>query len=568
MLHFFGGSGVSRVLLKGAFALAVLGIPAQALHAVSCSVTKHGSPSDADKALLAGDYAKAEDLYKAALAKQAADVDATVGLVHALLRQQKVEDASEAVKSALEAAPKTAAFITLRGEIEYRQGELWLVEPTVVESYKIDPCNARTRLLFARIAEATSRHAIARQQAVLAHQFDPEDAEIRQEWIRTLPIAQRVQELESFLSAPNGLDQASQLQLRADLERLKAESAAPARSCRLASGSASAEFPFIRLAGWNGHARAYGLEVGLNGAPTRLQLDTRGAGITVYRPAADHAVLKRLGDEVKAGAPGAKPNYTAIADSVKIGGLEFKDCLVNVIDSSSPFDDGAGSVGIDIFSDFLVTVDFPMRKLGIAPLPARPGDTATPSLHSLAADFDPLAPIDEPAKPAGPPAAGAAQAPAPAAVGPFDRILPPEMKDYTQIYRAGHDLILPTSLGGDKIKLFVPDASIQETNMSTSVALDLPKVREDKTKEAAAPGGKAAKVFVADDVSFNFAHVAQKLNGVSTADTSFASAADGVAISGFLGMDTTLIRLTLRIDYRDGLLKAEYVPGRGSDKLE
>jgi hypothetical protein len=104
--------------------------------------------------------------------------------------------------------------------------------------------------------------------------------------------------------------------------------------------------------------------------------------------------------------------------------------------------------------------------------------------------------------------------------------------------------------------------------MSTSVALDLPKVREDKTKEIAGPGGKAGKVFVVDDVSFNFAHVAQKLNGVSTVDTLPASAADGMEISGFLGMDTTLIRLTLHIDFRDGLLKADYVPGRGSDKLE
>lgn len=558
-----------KAVLKGAFAVAVLGLSSQTLHAASCNVMKHGPPSEADKAMLAADYAKAEGLYQAALAKQAGDADATVGLVHALLREQKVAEAEDAVKEALEASPKSAAFITLRGEVEYREGELWLVEPTVVESYKIDPCNARTRFLFAKITEAGSRYAAARQQTILAHQFDPEDPEIRLAWIETLPVAQRITELETFLASPNSFDQPAQTALHADLDRLKAEKDAPPKACRLVSASPQAEIPFIRLTDNSGqHARAYGLEVGLNSTPARLQLDTRSAGLTLYRAAAEHAGLKRLGPEEKSGGTGAKPNYTAVADSVKVGGLEFKDCLVNVIDSGSPFDDGAGTIGVDVFSDFLVTVDFPVRRMTVAPLPARPGDTATPRLRTLAADFNPLEATEEAAKPASSPQAAAPAVPPPAAAGPFDRIIPPELKDYSQIYRVGHDLLLPTALAGGKVKLFVPDASINETNVSTSVALDLPKVREDKAKEMPGPGGKAQKIFVADDVSFNFAHVAQKLNGVSSTDTSSASRADGTEISGFLGLETTLIRLTLHIDYRDGLLKAEYVPGRGSDKLQ
>ncbi len=573
MKHISEARLFSNLILKGLAAAALLCAPVPAIHAVSCAVAKHAAPTDADKAMLAGDYAKAESLYQALLAKQPGETDATIGVVHAQLRQQKVPEAEDAVNAALEVSPKSAAIITLRGELEFRQGKLWLVEPTVVESYKIDPCNARTRLLFARIAEATARYAVARQQTVLAHEFDPADPEIRLQWIETLPLAQRVPELETFLAAPNGLDPPAQTQLRADLSRWKAEKDAPGKAfAGSSSGSAPAEIPFIRLAGYLGHPRAFGFAVGLNASTARLQLDTRGAGISVYRSVAERAGLKRVGAEEKSTGP--KPNYAAAADSVKIGGLEFKDCVVNVIDSASPFEDGEGTIGVDTLADFLVTLDFPVRKVTLAALPARAGDTAAPRLHSLAADFTPLAPIEEQAKPGAPaPQTAMPESAAPGlaltAVGPFDRVAATaEMKDYAQIYQVNHDLLLPTALAGDKIVLFVPDASIPETGISTSTMLDLPKAHEDKSREAAAPGGRAQKVFVADDVSFNFAHLSQKLNGVASTDTAAASAADGIEVSGFLGMNTTLIRLTLHIDFRDGLLKAEYVPGRGSDKME
>src|SRR5262249_55788836 len=154
-------------------------------------------------------------------------------------------------------------------------------------------------LLFARIAEAGSRYATARQQITLAHQFDPDDPEIRLMWMRTLPVAQRAAELESYLSAPNGSDAATIATLHSELDRLKAEASEPAHTCRLASTASTAEIPFIRLAGYAGHPRAYGLDVALNNAATRLQLDTRGAGISVYRSAIEHSGLKRIGVDDK-----------------------------------------------------------------------------------------------------------------------------------------------------------------------------------------------------------------------------------------------------------------------------
>jgi hypothetical protein len=38
--------------------------------------------------------------------------------------------------------------------------------------------------------------------------------------------------------------------------------------------------------------------------------------------------------------------------------------------------DNDGLIGMDVFSRFVVTLDYPMRKLLLAPLPPRPNDTS------------------------------------------------------------------------------------------------------------------------------------------------------------------------------------------------
>ena len=56
--------------------------------------------------------------------------------------------------------------------------------------------------------------------------------------------------------------------------------------------------------------------------------------------------------------------------------------------------------------------------------------------------------------------------------------------------------------------------------------------------------------------------MSQKANGMVTTDTSMVSKGSGMEISGFFGANTFQL-LIMRIDYRDGLLKFEYIPNRG-----
>jgi hypothetical protein len=231
---------------------------------------------------------------------------------------------------------------------------------------------------------------------------------------------------------------------------------------------------------------------------------------------------------------------------------------------------------MDVFSNFLVTLDFPIRKLMLSPLPPRPGEATplAPALETANADHE--APESspealakaEPGKEAQPGAtadkeSSASSSTAKAAShGPYDRYVAPEMKSYTPVYRVGHNLMLPTALNGGAPKLFIMDTGSWATIISPEAAREFTKVHSDDSLHVHGISGQVEKVFSADNVTFQFAHLSQRAREVVSFDTSKTSKSTGTEISGFLGA-TTLDMLTIHIDYRDGLVKFDYDPNRG-----
>jgi predicted aspartyl protease len=563
--------------------IAALCLPGKSLFAVSCDEVKHHPPSEADKAQLVADYAKAAGLYQAELASHPGDAELTMGLVHALLHQQKVQEAGDAVKASLAIAPNAAALITLRGEVELRQGAPWLALQTALESDKVDICNARNHLLLARLGRLNSLYASSRKQLEMAHQLDPNDPDIRGEWIGILPLKQRIAEMEAYLSSPTGKDEEDIRRWRLFLESLKKMAAEPHKACHLVSPAASTEIPFAVIMRDPIHLRAFGLDVKLNSRNSRLQIDTGAGGLVVTQSVAQHAGLKAFSQTEMSGIgdQGFKPGYTAYADSIRIGNLEFQDCAVRVLDSRSVLEDVDGLIGMDVFSHFLVTLDYPMRKLLLGPLPPRPGEAAAvPALKTSAAEPEDSGASAEPAKAAQqdkPGAQGtesglksavaASSTPAPTAQttgshGLYDRYVAPEMKDYTPVFRVGHELILPAAINGDKLKLFMLDTGAFATTISPQAAREVTKVRSDYFTHVKGLSGNVEQVYSADEITFKFAHLSQKVNGVVSLDTSRISKDAGMEISGFFGA-STLNLLTMHIDYRDGLVKFDYDPKRG-----
>lgn len=558
---------------------AALGFAAQSVFGVSCPVVKHNAPSEADKALRAADYAKAESLYIDVVAAHPGDVDATTGLVHAFLREQKFKSAQEVIKDAFDAgsaagsasgaanAPaaasdqKLAALLTLRGEVEFRAGEPWLVEPTVVASYKLDPCNPRTRLLFARLAYATSRPATARQQIALAHEFDPEDPEIRVAWMNTLPLKEQISAMEAYINSGVIADADKLKAQQKNLDFMKKLADEPPRSCRLASGSAPTEIPLEDLIQERKGilaTTAYALAVDINGRRGLLQMDTGASGLSISKSLADRAGLKSTGTATIRGIGDEGPQhaYRAFADSIKIGGLEFKDCSVIVLEK--PLADRDGLIGTDVFGAFLVTIDYPVHRLKLDPLPPHPGQPVpvAPSLSTASAD------APEPDRDA--PASGTvvADAPSPPKLRFLDRYIAPEMKDYVPIFRVGHDLIIPGSLHPPDVKLFILDTGSWSTTVSPEVAREITKVDLNTNVTIAGLNGKVEHGYVAEMLDLKFGGLSKHELGVPAISMEPQSSGAGMEIAGLIGADI-LEELTIHIDYRDGLVKFEYDPKRG-----
>ena len=160
--------------LSPAFLLALLCLTAHVLCAQSCPVVHQPAPSEADSAFLAGKFSQAADLYRSALTKNPEQLGAAEGFVHSLLRQQKVLEAANEVQSLIGTKPPSASLLSLRAEVELRQGEPWAAASTAVAALKVDPCNPRVLLIFARLSTLNSRNATAKKLIASAHRVDPE----------------------------------------------------------------------------------------------------------------------------------------------------------------------------------------------------------------------------------------------------------------------------------------------------------------------------------------------------------------------------------------------------------
>jgi hypothetical protein len=526
----------ARVLARTGFVLVSLSLAALSMFADPCKVVHHPPPSDADTAFLAGDFPLAVGLYQSVLSTKPGDADASIGLVHALFRQNKVLEAADALHLSSKSASESPALMTLRGEVELRQGEPWNAVKTALASNTLDQCNPRTLLLFSRLAALNSQYATARKMLLKAHQIDSEDPEIRAAWINTLPVEQRITEMEAYLAAPRGDTAAEKSELQTDLNHLRPWAAEPRKPCTMVSTVATAEIPFVPTLDKSDRIVAFGPPVKVNNHAVRLFIDTSynarlpidgGSGLLISRAAAQHSGLKAIYQNDVAGTGGqpARSGFVGIADSISIGDIEFHNCAVQVMDVNFP-NGGEGIIGLKILSSYLITLDFPGKKLVLETLPARPQEM-------VATD------------------------------GLYNRYTAPAMKDYTPILVTGSDLILPLSLNGKPPMLFLVDNAVGASVTSPGAGYELTTGHKDPKFEARDFKELMSSIYTIQDATLNFAGVSLKETPIYPFDTSIFTDDAGMEISGLIG-DKTLTRTTIHIDYRDGLIKFDYDPARKS----
>jgi predicted aspartyl protease len=284
---------------------------------------------------------------------------------------------------------------------------------------------------------------------------------------------------------------------------------------------------------------AAGLDLQLNGHKKRFEIDTGASGLLISRSAAASAGLISEAETAGGGIGDNGPTKELLAhvDSLRIGQLEFHNCLVRVFDKKNVLDVD-GLIGPDVFSSWLVTLDIPSREMRLSPLPKRPDD-----IDSQSSELDT--------------AGGGVNTQS----VPRDRYVAPDMRDWTPIFRYGHNLIFLTNIGKTPAKLFIMDTGASRTIISKTAAKEVTGVGSSNARIKGI-SGEVRDVSEADNLTIVFAHVGSPLRDVIAVDTTGLGRGSGVEISGLIGFET-LRELIISIDYRDNLVHIVYDPKHG-----
>jgi tetratricopeptide (TPR) repeat protein len=525
MRHWF----LSAVLSLPAIALAQT--PAQTSatsHAadgkVHCSIQPPPAPGEALSALVAGHAERAETLYAAQVASSPSPT-AYAGLARAQLAQNKLQQALSTAKAALAAKPNSAEVQALTGDVLLRSGQIPEAGTAYTRALAIDACSARGHYGMGRVNQLLARHAAADHELDLARKLSPGDPEIIDAYLNSLPEADRVAPLNAFLASKPQLPPDRVEALTNQLAILQAH-----KLCTPIEPFQTVKLAFTPVM-FNGTIiRSWGFTTRFNGANTQLlEFDTSVSGILLdEKQAAKAGVQPIVADQTTV-------PYTGFVDRLKIGSIDYRDCPVHVV-ASATLAGANGLIGLDLFQDHLIHIDYPDQSITLSPLPPTPATT-------VAGDRDIITPTD---------------------------------KTWSQIYVSGGNILIPTLINKQGPFLFAFDTGAPRTVLSPDVTSRTLDKTSDATVALEGTSGTVVKFIPKDGggdrnradiyssdgtllkVSrpvkfplYRFAGNETPNPSAVTFDLTAKSQATGVEVSGLLGFDV-LRAFLIDINYRDG----------------
>jgi tetratricopeptide (TPR) repeat protein len=446
---------------------------------------------------------------------RAGPLEDTLATGRKALGNDGVSTAWKIAQKALADAPDSAAAHEFAGEVLFRRGQFAQADAEFKNAVGLEPRYAPAWWGLGRVAECASMNKTALEDFRRAYELNPKDPRILAAWIPRLHGQELAAAFETYAATAGDTTESKEFRQRMEL----AKALQGRQVMVLASPYHAAVIPLRGFENATTHVRTYGLEVLVNGSPVKLVLDTGASGIVMSRPAAERAGLARLADATVRGigddAKGTA-GYRALAEHFRIGDVEYRDALISVAEQNMVgIEDGL--IGSNVFSEFLITLDFGGGRLRLDPLPGyRPGGE------------------------------------------PEDRVEIPEMRDAARVFRFGHILLAPVRVSSRE-GLFVLDTGAASSMMSYDLAAEVSKLAHDDKNVLRGLSGKVGDVYQTGNVVLEFAGFAQRNLAMTAIDTWELSHRLGTEISGFLGLPV-LDLFTLTIDYRDGLVKFERRP--------
>lgn len=482
----------------------------------TCPAVPEHDPTPAETAYLEGRFAAAQELYEQALAKNPQDLNLTAALVHTLLRENRVLGAITQLTPSLAANPHSAPLLTVQAEIQYRQGQPWLAMQTLDAALAAAPCYAQAHLVRAQVFRIDSMYASERAEIQKAYDIDPKDPDIQHAWLTVDSPANDITATAEALATANNVDDETRKKAEATNQAMMPLLYETSQTCNVVPTDASATIPLQAVRTDPKTIDGYRTDVEFPQVKGKLIVDTSASGLYITKALADQNGFQP--------GPGDPPD-TVRAPIVKVGPLEFHDCLVGVTDTS--FSGKAdGFLGTDVFASWLITLDPRQSKMILAPLPPQKS------------------------------------------VLPGDRQVPPELADYTPVYHRRQYLLVPLTFGKNSRELFALATGMRLSAMTSDVAHSLSNMKVNfTTTETTTTGAKIQSYREIFDITL--ADLPQIHQGhILMLDPTVMNRNAGFQVAGMLGLDV-LQPLILHLDYRDGLVKfepisAEFVPKKNS----
>jgi len=483
------------------------------------SALNPAEPADGLTVYKSGDYERAIPLLQAAASKTPNDPLIRAALLSSLVYQGRVDEAADAAAGDERDFPKSPEVIAARGEFAFYMGDVYTAEKLFNTAIKMKPETPRAVFGLYRLYRAASMYRTARMRCLLAHQIDPDDALITRAFIRYLTPEKRNEMFDAFAESHPWFYQHLERDRETDVE-VKHE-VSGRRFFELVGERKEITVPLTPLLPTPNHETGFLVALRLeNGHTLRMQLDTGASGILVRQNAVDKAELAHLGssEEWGIGDAGTRKTFMAIAGTCEIGGLTFKTCPIEATEGKKRVaGDEDGLLGTDIFSGYLVEIDFQKSKLHLIPQPPRE----------------------------------------PNAQG-YDREIPPEEKGFTPVYRFGHQLMVPTALNAKIPGLFLIDTGATMSTVDPTFARLATKIHGDAFTRVRGVSGEVKNVFQVDDAIIQFGGFRQRNIGLMSFNLNNSPEHEEVRMDGILGFAVLrMFRLTL--DYRNGLVNFEYV---------
>lgn len=513
----------------------------------------------ADRFFISGKIVDALAAYQAIVDRDPSSVPATVGVVRCYLVMHKHNEAQTALDTALALHPNSSLLQLTLGDLRYAQGKIPEAERAYIKGQNLEPDDAAPYLGLARVYRAYSLYRRAYDNLKRAHEIAPNDLAVQLLWFSSLPHQDRIAALQAYLDGP-GVSPQLVGPLQKYLAFLKKNANAPVHACRLVSKVEETNTKLYAIRRPGTELGASGLAVKINNKELHLALDTGASGVMLGSTAAEKLGLKRLAYNpiVGLGDSGKQGGYTAVANRIRVGDLEFQDCVVRVTDAATPVAGQDGLIGADVFGSYLIDIDIPGARLRLSPLPKRPDETTAPTaLNTISQDSEELEAGGQPGAKSNSPAANSGE---PLLFNlPEDAYVAPEMAHWTKVYRFRSLLMVPTLVDHTGPMLFLIDTGSFANVLSTRAAQEITQIRSDPNLSVRGLSGAVSKVYRADKATLQFGRYEQENQDIVTFDLGPVSAQSGTEVSGILGF-TMLRILQTKIDYRDGLVDFVYDP--------